>query len=225
MKIPFDIKYRPQIESGEYKVETIDGKTVRIVCWDKKADNGDCIVALVNVNGDKERTLHFDCSGRCAFSILGQQELFIITPEPELSEFEEAVGSEIFDPPFNEEQIKVIKEESAKLLELAKEELQEKVIHDYWKQAADRCVQAREEGKAEALKEIEQDPESSYAFKRGVEYGKEEALKNLPRWESFRRNSQDYPFFSNCEDGENCLVFDGKCIKMCELLKLPGFNE
>ena len=35
-KIPFDIKYRPQIESGEYKVETRDGKPVRIICWDKK---------------------------------------------------------------------------------------------------------------------------------------------------------------------------------------------
>ena len=35
-KISFDIKYRPQIESGEYKVETRDGKPVRIICWDKQ---------------------------------------------------------------------------------------------------------------------------------------------------------------------------------------------
>ena len=39
-----------------------------------------------------------------------------------------------------------------------------------------------DKGKEDALKKIEQDPESSYAFKRGVEYGKEEALKHLPRW-------------------------------------------
>lgn len=29
MKIPFDIKYRPQIESGEYKVETKDERWLR----------------------------------------------------------------------------------------------------------------------------------------------------------------------------------------------------
>ena len=32
--IPFDIKYRPEIESGEMKVQTRDGREVRIVCWD-----------------------------------------------------------------------------------------------------------------------------------------------------------------------------------------------
>lgn len=33
-RIPFDIKYRPEIESGKYKVETEDGRAVRIVCFD-----------------------------------------------------------------------------------------------------------------------------------------------------------------------------------------------
>ena len=94
MKIPFDIKYRPQIESGEYKVETRDGMPVRIVCWDKKADDEDCIVALVTVNGDKERTVHFNCSGR--YTPIGHQEFIIITPEPELSEDEKIRNEMIF---------------------------------------------------------------------------------------------------------------------------------
>lgn len=34
MKIPFDIKYRPQIESGEYKVFLKNGNPVRILAWD-----------------------------------------------------------------------------------------------------------------------------------------------------------------------------------------------
>lgn len=34
MKIPFDIKYRNKIQSGEAKVETRDGLPVRVVCWD-----------------------------------------------------------------------------------------------------------------------------------------------------------------------------------------------
>ena len=51
MKIPFDMKYRPQIESGEYKVETRNGKSVRIICWDKQ---GECpIVVLSCMDGDE----------------------------------------------------------------------------------------------------------------------------------------------------------------------------
>ena len=34
MKIPFEIKFRPQIESGEYKVETFSGYPVTIYRWD-----------------------------------------------------------------------------------------------------------------------------------------------------------------------------------------------
>lgn len=34
MKVQFDIKYRPQIESGEAEVVTRDGRAVRIICWD-----------------------------------------------------------------------------------------------------------------------------------------------------------------------------------------------
>lgn len=37
-KIPFDIKYRPEIESGKYKVELTNGNTVRILAWDLPGD-------------------------------------------------------------------------------------------------------------------------------------------------------------------------------------------
>lgn len=37
-KIPFNIKYRPQIESGEYKVVTREGCPVEIRIWDLKGD-------------------------------------------------------------------------------------------------------------------------------------------------------------------------------------------
>lgn len=33
MKIPFDVKFRPQIDSGEYKVETEEGSPARMLCW------------------------------------------------------------------------------------------------------------------------------------------------------------------------------------------------
>lgn len=56
-KVPFDIKYRPQIESGEYKVETVSGFHVEILRWDRKHPDygkGELsfpIVAIVDFNG------------------------------------------------------------------------------------------------------------------------------------------------------------------------------
>ena len=37
--IPFDIKYRPQIESGEMKVQTKEGYPTRKVSWDMMCDS------------------------------------------------------------------------------------------------------------------------------------------------------------------------------------------
>lgn len=97
MKIPFDIKCRPQIESGEYKVETRDGKPVRIICWDRFAIepyNNCNIVALVT--GTKyESTYYYYQDGHLWNKANGEKDspldLFIISPEPEPTEFEEGV--------------------------------------------------------------------------------------------------------------------------------------
>lgn len=88
MKIPFNIKYRPQIESGEYKVETIDGNPVRIICWDRHNENKPLIVALISAPACDALSNYFqDGKPLSTDSPL----LFIITPEPELTEFEQGV--------------------------------------------------------------------------------------------------------------------------------------
>lgn len=90
-RIPFDIKYRPQIESGEYKVETRDRRPVRIICWDRK--NGYPIVALATeVNGNES---YINCYSDGKKTIHSQQfpsDLFLVTPEPELTEFEQELS-------------------------------------------------------------------------------------------------------------------------------------
>lgn len=50
-KIPFSIDYRPQIESGEYKVETRDDRPVRIICWDASYED----LPIVGLIGGRER--------------------------------------------------------------------------------------------------------------------------------------------------------------------------
>lgn len=160
-KIPFDIKYRPQIESGEYKVETRDGKPTRIVCWDLKGNEDFFILALVEKN-EKEVSYCYPATGCCkaACDPEGKDDLFIITPEPKLSEFELKVHEILYSdkPEYSASDPESWKHAASELLELARkemeEELKEKVLHDYWKQASDKCIQARKEGKSEALKDL-----------------------------------------------------------------------
>lgn len=67
MIIPFNIEYRPQIESGEYKVLTASGKPARIVCWDMKTQFGDPILALIQEprgDGFYEYTCTYRADGR-----------------------------------------------------------------------------------------------------------------------------------------------------------------
>ena len=57
-KIPFDIKYRDKIESGEYKVVDNDNHNIRIICWDKKSERkyGYHIVGLVEFGPNHEES-------------------------------------------------------------------------------------------------------------------------------------------------------------------------
>lgn len=117
MKIPFDVKYRPQIESGEYKVETKDGKPVRIICWDKKSEKkyGYHIVGLIEFGPQHEESTYYTIDGKGRLKDK-EPDLFIITPEPELTKFEQ----EVYKITTNKVHFK---EEANKLLELAKKEL------------------------------------------------------------------------------------------------------
>ena len=89
--IPFDLKYRPEIESGECKLVTREGFAARIVCWDAKGDWP--IVALYDDNGDEYSTwLHEDGRRNDEDSL---SDILIQIDEPEeeeesMTEFEEA---------------------------------------------------------------------------------------------------------------------------------------
>lgn len=90
-RLKFDIKFKPQIESGEYKVETRDGKPARILCWDKVDECGQYIVALVQYTPEHENMISVCEDGIYKGTYGHGYDLFIITQEPELSEFEERI--------------------------------------------------------------------------------------------------------------------------------------
>lgn len=86
----FNIKYRPEIESGRYKVRTASGHPVRIVCWDAKSEFNDPIVALVEYPA-REVAVNYTTDGR----YIGNNENYLVveTDERELSHGERIIFS------------------------------------------------------------------------------------------------------------------------------------
>jgi len=95
-KIPFDIKFRPEIESGKYSVQTRDGRKARIICWDRK-DNTRQIVVLVENYKEQEIMHLFNLEGRILEHYTSDSDLVILTDEPELSEFEELLRQAVVE--------------------------------------------------------------------------------------------------------------------------------
>lgn len=124
-KIPFDIKYRPQIESGEYTLETRDGNRARIICWDKNGFKCKEIVALVT----RSATGVESCNIYTTDGLIPYREnmdLFIVTPEEELNVFEEGLNAFLFDfvhTTVDEDPIDYVKKNSGVLLSFARQKL------------------------------------------------------------------------------------------------------
>lgn len=146
MKIAFDIKYRPQIESGKYKVVTRKGETVRIERWDGK-DDANPIDAFIWHNDEWNGPWHWHSNGLYKTAKSEDDfDLFIIITETELTEFEQGLvnfynkRNAILpdkDGVFNKHDCDELLRESAKeLLELAKKEICKGCtvgLDQYWK--------------------------------------------------------------------------------------------
>ena len=122
MRIPFDIKYRPEIESGKYKI-VVGERDARIVCWDY---NGESLIVCVNYE-ETEQGMIYDRNGKHkTFLVDKSPDLEIITDEPEeLTEFEKAVKVILLTVVHETPTIgSYVKEKSSELLTLAKETLE-----------------------------------------------------------------------------------------------------
>ena len=198
MKIPFDIKHRDKIESGEYKVE-FDGRPARIICWDKKRSKDNAtIVALVD-DGESEHTEYFFSDGLAI--CINAPALKIVTPEPEqLTEFEKALVSMLVEATGKQEsEIKVgaVKDTAKELLELAGKEIfkGENIMTisgpGFFTEGETRFTTM-------PIADV---------LKAEYEKGKAEALKDMPRWKKATRDidagSIDFAVFHKNDGGDN----------------------
>lgn len=85
MKVKFDLKYRQQIESGEYMVETADGRQVRIVCWDAHNPyrENDIVALATSSSGEGENILRYYSNGHLISDSanIGNKDLIVVIPD------------------------------------------------------------------------------------------------------------------------------------------------
>lgn len=90
MKIPFDIKYKQEIQTGKYKVVTKTGLPVEIVHWDLSMRKNPILGVISFVGGKEDH--RYGRSGKYYCDLVPSDlDLFILTDEPMLTEFELAV--------------------------------------------------------------------------------------------------------------------------------------
>lgn len=136
-KIEFNEVYRPNIESGEYKVETRDGRSVRIVAWDRKEKTGyhHSILGLAfNSETGCEEIIACNSNGKVPGP--DKDDLFITWEMPELTEFQRVylnkvhhLGEKDIQPSFLV--INEVKENCDALMAAAEKEIAEKFNGNY----------------------------------------------------------------------------------------------
>lgn len=199
-KIPFDIKYRPQIESGEYKVILDCGVKAEILAWDKPGEYP--IVCMAK----KEGAIPFRTnSNGIAYHYpegSNYSDLFIITPELELTDWQKFISGclqkyGLLDCGAAD---RIAKECSVELLELATKELAPTFGAKYMN-----------------------------GYENGINYGRAKALKDLPRWRKIGRGSNyslDTKFIINGRYLEMTdTINDVFEVALSELEKLPKEHE
>lgn len=81
-RMPFDVKFRPEIEAGKYLVETREGKPARITLWDQQGFYP--IVGVINEQGEKKLVEYF-IDGRFLSTREDSLDLFLV-PNPDYKE-------------------------------------------------------------------------------------------------------------------------------------------
>lgn len=199
MRIQFDVKYRPQIESGEYKVKTKGGESVHILSFEALGPYPICyqVGNGMDIDFPPRPDVYFaHNNGECSYP---PNSLFIITPEEELTDFENAFGRammEVPEPEEKEEWYQFLKEKAAELLSLAREQLKPDInfmLEDNYKTA----------------------------YKEGYDEGRVDALKDLPRWKKVGLNTGQTTLVIGYTNDEDKLYRNGYVISLTDLEKLP----
>lgn len=164
-KIPFDAKFRPEIESGEFKVVTKDDRPVQILSWEMKG-NYPILGCLMEKQTDYEGENTWEEERPKAFNLQGIPsnyvpssggELYIVIPDSEESVLETTLAS-MLDYAKNHAKpdadvVSIFKDRIIECVALEKSTLDEstsaddvskRTIHGLWRDASEEPEAGRE---------------------------------------------------------------------------------
>jgi hypothetical protein len=167
------------LQDKSRKIVTRDGRSVRIVCWDRKTTYWKIVGLVTSPDGSTENPFTYDVIGNESDGCLHdhKNDLFFADEEEELTEFEKAI-KKLIESCCNEvEEANITnagaKEISSHLLDLARKELE---ANYYTKVLDDRVV----------FKSDLHDRDMQGAY----ELGKQDALKDLPKWRKAEKDEE-----------------------------------
>jgi hypothetical protein len=227
MKIPFDIKYRPQIESGEYNVETECGEPIEIVKWDCKGKYP--ILAVID-DGVTHDSCFYDESGT---SYSGTDKIYVVIEEPEMAEFTECLHGLVqylLNLPRSENGTydntglieDVVQNYKKELFEKARRQAESEdhsdPIPSIWTKREIECfMKDVDAGTERLIDDLSKHP----LFTTIYEKGKRDALKDLPKWKQHH-----YQFCDNetamivREDSDLCVLYKYYKINLTKLFDM-----
>lgn len=130
MRVPYDPKYKTQILTGAVQVETKSGLPVEILTMSARtADRIDDIIGLVTcANGITQNVQRYYSDGHLISDSTrnGEYDLFVVSPDPPLTEFEKKMAHYVNTYIENSEYITLneqTRKYSKELMEIARAEL------------------------------------------------------------------------------------------------------
>lgn len=214
------------LKDKSQKVETRDGRPVKIISFEM-TDTNDCpIAAQFRLCAGTPVVYLFDKEGHYKGEGDSNYDLLIVTPEEELTEFEQEVSDIVEYCKKNGENVVkgYAKRHAKSLLFLAREQLikegyviEKKAFYDAVKKVDPKVIKEVSE-KWDAMKE---------ALRLEYERGKADALKDIPKWRKFAPNINDILSEQRiCNELENSVLrvdVGGYCwvISREDLNKLP----
>lgn len=209
------------LKDKSQRVETRDGRIVHNI-WPVKNETTmkeyrTEVCALID--GEEDALVFFAGGKYLPVNAESPFDLFIVTPEEELSEFESSLrqvlsealsgemptgssGSMSWAVIINDDEIKKL---APRILSIAKKELQPEIDAEIEK----------------AYK-----TQDNVVFRKGWVQGMSDALKDLPRWKQIKNcdTTVRKPHIETNMIGEKMLYIGNNCISISKIMKLPGFN-
>ena len=193
------------LQDKSRKVVTRDGREVRIICWDRNTTYWKIVGLVTSPDGSTENPFTYDVDGNESDGCLHdhRNDLFFADKEEELTEFEK------------EFEMMMVSFSNGNLGSDVIKEMPKQKLHNYARRLLDLA-------RKELIEELSDD---NFAIDFALNKGKQDALKDLPKWKKANKETDFEERVLIYEDDYICyddhVYIDDYYIERNELKKLP----